>query len=440
MKTRLLNLLVLLILGAATVHAADWKEIVGPSEGSIPDPAKGDVTWREDMSAALAEAKETGRPVLVTWRCLPCKQCAAFDKDVLEGGVELTPLLQQFITVRMTDAAKLDERIFPYRGYQDLDLSWWGYFLSPDGQVYGVFGGKDHVSDTTRISEKAFINCLQRVLAHHYDPRREDWNIDGPLPDLSGSPVTPKDSSAFDAFEEKRPWVEKQDCMHCHQVGDLVHVEAMEKGLFKVEQMTQRWPLPENVGILLDRDDGLLVLDVEAGSAAADAGIKKGDQLAMAGDRRLFGQADFRGVLHRAEYGATSIPVGWTRDGEAMVGTLETGKDWRVTENSWRKTVYEGVVGPHLGFFPLKGPNQGKGKLSLKPFMGPGGEQQENPWWNTGLRPGMEIVEVDGRSDDWDSRQFLTWFRLNHQVGDEVTITVKGGQTFKRVLEEHMGE
>ncbi|NNE93617.1 MAG: thioredoxin family protein, partial [Verrucomicrobiales bacterium] len=119
-----------------------WTEILGPAKGTIPPDPGGDLTWRDDFVAALAEAKRTNRPLLVSFRCLPCKQCADFDKNVLEGGPTLGPLLRRFVTVRLTDAAQLDERYFPYRTHQDLDLSWWGYFLSPEGDLYGVFGGK----------------------------------------------------------------------------------------------------------------------------------------------------------------------------------------------------------------------------------------------------------------------------------------------------------
>ena len=100
----------------------------------------------------------------------------------------MTPLLRQFVTVRLTDALQLDLDIFRVEGYQDLDLSWWGYFLSPGGRIYGVFGGRDEVSDQTRISEAALVNTLQRVLAHHYDPRRSCWDIDGPRPDRRAAP------------------------------------------------------------------------------------------------------------------------------------------------------------------------------------------------------------------------------------------------------------
>ena len=414
-----------------------WRDVLSPSEAEIPPPLAGEVIWRTDFDSALAEAKSSKRPMLVTWRCLPCKQCAAFDKDVLEGGPEMSPLLKQFVTVRMTDAAQLDERYFPYRGYQDLDLSWWGYLLSPEGKLYSVFGGKDHVSDTTRISTAAFANTMQRVLAHHYDPRRPAWgSCEGPVPDASKPKRTPRDIRTFGAFEKARPWMEKQTCVHCHQVGDILHFDSMQRGSFDLKKYTQAWPLPENVGIHLDRDDGLLVTKVEPGSPAAKAGLRAGDRLGMASGHKLYGQADFRGALHRSEYGATTIDIAYSRDGAVQLAELKTADDWRAGENAWRKSVYEGVYGPHLGFFPLHGPGRGKGSMSFRPFMGRGDKQKKNKWYPSGLRPNMVIVEVDGRRDDWDSRQFIAWFRLNHKSGDKVTLKTSDGREFSRVLEE----
>src|SRR4051812_2620922 len=167
--------------------APDWKEILSPSPAKLTTPLP-DIIWRTDLQKALAESVQTNRPLFVTLRCLPCKQCSAFDKDVLEGGPLLAPLLSQFITVRLTDAKAIDFRLLPAQTYQDLDISWWGYFLSPQGRVYAIFGGKDHISDATRISPEALASTMKRVLAHHYDPRRENWNIGGSAPDMSGEP------------------------------------------------------------------------------------------------------------------------------------------------------------------------------------------------------------------------------------------------------------
>src|SRR5262249_36113765 len=136
---------------AAESKNIPWDQILSQSQPKLPAP-QDDVIWRSDLSKSLAEAQQTGRPLFVTLRCLPCKQCSAFDKSVLEGGTELDPLLKQFITVRLTSAKDVDLRILPMADYQDMDLSWWGYLLSPDARIYAVFGGRDEVSDETRMS------------------------------------------------------------------------------------------------------------------------------------------------------------------------------------------------------------------------------------------------------------------------------------------------
>ena len=94
---------------------ADWQSVLGPAQGDLPNPLP-TVRWREHLRGAFLEAKSTGRPLFVTFRCLPCKQCADFDQDVLEGSPALTPLLRQFITVRLTDAKDLDLNVFPAPG------------------------------------------------------------------------------------------------------------------------------------------------------------------------------------------------------------------------------------------------------------------------------------------------------------------------------------
>src|ERR1051325_4813713 len=95
--------LIIALISQTVLAAPTWNEILGPSQGKLPEPLP-DIIWRTDLQKALAESQQTNRPLFVTLRCLPCKQCSAFDKDVMEGGPLLAPLLSQFITVRLTDA------------------------------------------------------------------------------------------------------------------------------------------------------------------------------------------------------------------------------------------------------------------------------------------------------------------------------------------------
>ena len=413
----------------------DWQSVLRPGpQVALPAPLP-KLAWRTDLAGAMRQAREENRPLFVSMRCLPCKQCSTFDRDVLEGGPALDPLLRQFVTVRLTDVQDVDLRLFPMEGFQDFDLSWWGWFLSPEGKVYGVYGGKDHVSDATRISVESLAATLKRVLAHHYDPRRSEWNIDGPAPEPSGKPVTPKDLPGYTSWRDKaHAEVKNQACIHCHQVGEIVRQPLVDKKAFDKSRDFDVWPLPENVGLTVDRDHGLRVTSVGKGSPADKAGIQPGDDLAAAGGRKLFSQADFRGVLHRGPKGPGAIDVHWLRDGKVMSGTLNVADGWRKTVLDWRMTVSQGNVGGDPGFFPLAF-NADKRKqwnlpptgMAVEPYLWP-----EAPARAAGVRGDEAVVAVGNESPDVAGRAFLVWFKMRYDPGDEVTLTLKDRQGQER--------
>ena len=216
--------------------------------------------------------------------------------------------------------------------------------------MYGVFGGRDHVSDETRISVPALANSMRRVLAYHY--ARKD---DGPAPDLSGDALTPKKLPGYESWRSQaHAEVKQQTCVHCHQVAEILRQPAVDLKQFDKRRDFDVWPLPENVGLTLDRDHGLRVTKVEPGSPADKAGLRAGDELTGAGDRPLFSQADFRGVLHRGPRGAGSVDVQWTRSGaDPLRHRCNLADGWRKTVLDWRMSVSQGNVGGEPGFFPL---------------------------------------------------------------------------------------
>ncbi|MCZ6653100.1 MAG: PDZ domain-containing protein [Planctomycetota bacterium] len=404
-----------------------WDELGGPAQAKWPDPLA-QLTWRDSVRPALAEARRDGRPLFVTFRCLPCKQCADFDQNVLEGGPELTPLLRQFITVRLTDASDLDMNIFPAQGFQDFDLSWWGYLLSPQGQVYGVFGGRDHISDKTRISVRALVNTLARVLNHHYDSRRTRWNLDGKQADLAAAPQLPDTLPGYASWLKRRPQFEEQNCLHCHQVAEVLRQPQLDRDTFDIVKDLGIWPLPENVGLVLNRDHGLRVEKVQDDGPAARAGIRPGDHLLGAGGRRLFGQADFRGVLHRQADPGGTIDIHWLRDGQRKSATLHLRPGWRKTNLNWRTSVAQGNIGAGPGFaWAHRGPREGitPGKMSMRPWFGP--HPERSIAYRAGLRRRHIITAVEGHSTDLYGRAFMIWFRLQHKAGDQVTLTILDG-------------
>ena len=409
-----------------------WAEILGPPEGSWPEPLP-ELEWRADLSYALEEARESGRPLFVTARCLPCKQCATIDQQVLAGGPELTPLLSRFVTVRLTDATELDLTLLPVEGFQDLDVSWWVYFLSPEGRIYGVFGGRDEVSDATRVSVGAMKATLKRVLDHHSDPRRKAWNIDGPAPDPTAEPLSARQLPGHDSWLDRSPDAAGQNCLHCHQVMEIMRQPAIDAGEFELPDAVAVWPYPENIGLRVDRDHGLRVVEVMPASPAAALGIEPGDELALAAGRRLFGQTDLRAALHREARPAGTLALGWKRAGELHTGTLELERGWRTTVLDWRMSISQGNIGASPGFFPLRGPRAAvrEGEMAVSPFFGRG--SATSAAFAAGLRPSHVIVAVDGESPDLHGRPFLVWFRLQHGAGEEVTLSVLEGESQREI-------
>jgi hypothetical protein len=436
-------LIALLLLTATLDAAPPWPEILAPSRATPAiihtdqpfsalvkgGPKAQNVTtpvlWRADLRAALTDAQQRNMPLFVTLRSLPCKQCADFDKDVLEGGPLLTPLLQQFVTVRVTDTSGVDLRLLPMHDFQDMDLSWWGYFLAPDGRLYGVFGGKDSVGESTRISAPALANTMKRVLAHHFDPRRIAWNIDGPAPDLTGEAPTPLKLSGYDRWLAQTFPDPNRSCLHCHHVAEVMRQPAIDAHTFDKQRDTQVWPLPENVGILLDHDDGLLITRITPGSPADLAGLRAGDSLGAANGRRLLGQADFRGVLHRLA--SDQLEIIYLRNSNPTNATLTLPSGWRKTDLGWRMSMSQGNIGVGPGFFPLQAGNSDR--MSLQVFWG--AKTVDCAAARAGLQKTDTIIAVDGQSPPLAGRAFLTWFRMNHEPGDEVTLTLRdaAGQT-----------
>jgi hypothetical protein len=380
------------------------------------------------LELAFQRARSEHRPLFVVFRCLPCKQCSDFDRDVLEGGPELDPLLREFVTVRLTDVRNVDLRLFPMEDFQDFDLSWWGRFLSPEGEVYGVFGGRDHVSDSTRISVPALTATLGRVLAHHRDPARGSKPVD-----RTGPPRTPPDLPGFGSWARAGAPEAREGCLHCHQVAEILRQPAIDAGTFDKRKDLSMWPLPESAGIELERDHGLRVAAVQPGSSAARADLRPGDILDSADGRRLFSQADFRGVLHRGPSGRGEIELSWHRGGQVHDSRLHLEEGWRSrwdsSEIAWRMSVSQGNIGGNPGFWPLRAREDlarklalPPGRLAVQPYYG---KAKDVPARKAGLEEDLVVTAVNGQSPDLHGREFLTWFRLAFNPGDPVTFTVR---------------
>lgn len=76
-----------------------------------------DARWLyNDFQRGLAEAKRTGKPLLVVLRCVPCLSCAGIDAQVLkQAELDLALLLDQFVCVRVPFSVPKSNFTRPHR-------------------------------------------------------------------------------------------------------------------------------------------------------------------------------------------------------------------------------------------------------------------------------------------------------------------------------------
>src|SRR5262249_11523487 len=110
------------------------------------------------------------------------------------------------------------------------------------------------------------------------------------------------------------------------------------------------YPLPENIGLKMDVDDGLRVQMVTPNSPAAEAGIAAGDELVRLNGQRLIPQADIQWVLHHAPSQA-KLAIVLIRGGQAQDKTVTPSGSWRESDLSWRESSWS--LRPGLWTIPM---------------------------------------------------------------------------------------
>ena len=82
-----------------------------PLRATIKDEnAKGADLWiYNDIAKAMVEARKQKKPLFVTFRCVPCKDCAAFDAEVAKGNEAVHRLAREkFVSVRQVEMKGVD--------------------------------------------------------------------------------------------------------------------------------------------------------------------------------------------------------------------------------------------------------------------------------------------------------------------------------------------
>jgi len=415
----------------APAASLPWHEILGPSQAELPEP-RPTLIWNRDLQLALADATVEGRPILVIVRGAQpeFEHWTEIQQKIDDPTPELSELLRQFVTVRIDEPRGMNLNILPLWKFQDPDNSWWVYLLSDTGGIYSVFGGRDYRSDYQRITISGLSSAMQRVLEHHYDPRRaawnKEWNLDRPAPDTTM--LRPQNLPAHDRWLRIAKGGAAPPSLEFYEIYDIYyHQKYIEsQGGFSQKWI---WPYPENIGLIMDPQDTLVVKSVNPGSVAEQAGIFPGDVLGAADRIQLFSETDLRVQLNQVMPTGGTIDLYWVSQGEVKNALLILPQNWKETDLSWRFTSLYGLhSGPIPGFLiqPLKAQERAQLKLAPNIFAGyaitkPGTAPHDRWRIESGK---LILIKINHQFiPNMSPTRFLAWFRTRFKDNEPLTYT-----------------
>ncbi len=383
-----------------------------------------------DLPRGFAEAKKTGKPMLVVLRCIPCEECVKLDDDLVNQDPRVRPLLEKFVCVRVVATNGLDLALFQF----DYDQSFAAFLLNADGTIYGRFGTRSHrTSWSEDVSVEGLANALQGALElhQHYPKNRAVLaGKKGPAPEVPSPEQYPL---LRDKYGPKLNYESKvvQSCIHCHQIGDAQRQQYRERRLPLPEQLLFSYPHPKSLGLILDPREKATVLRVEKNTLAEQAGLQKGDRILRLKGQPLLSLADVQWVLHQASPEGAALPAEVQRRDRRVELTLTLPKGWRQHGDlSWRVSTW-GLRRMATGGLVLEDlPAKERQKAGLAATgmalrvqhvgqYGPHAAAQK-----AGFRMGDLVVAFDNRTDFPRETDLLAYAVNHRKPGDRVAVTV----------------
>jgi hypothetical protein len=393
-----------------------------------------------DLPAGIVAARRSGKPLLVTIRCIPCEACAQLDSQIVERDPVVEQLLDQFVCVRIVQANGLNLALFQY----DYDQSLAAFFLNADGTIYGRYGTRSHETESDRdVSVEGFARALEGALELH---RRFPANKaelaakHGPAPAFPVPEEFPSLKGRYGSALDYEGNVVKS-CIHCHQLGEALRLVYREKGQEIPEAVLYPYPMPQTVGLTLDPSQKARIVAVANGSSAQRDGYLPGDELVALADQPLLSIADMQWVLHHAG-DAQSLKSEIVRGGKKLNLSLSLQPGWRRRGNiSWRATSWDlrrmttgGMVLDDLSADDRRAAGLTTGVLALRVrYVGEYGAHAAAK--NAGFVKGDVLVEVDGKSELLSESQLMAWLVNAKRIGDRVPVVIlRDGQRMRLEL------
>lgn len=402
----------------------DDRKIVGADEAWVYN----------DLAKGTAEAKKSGKPMLVIFRCIPCHACAGFDAQVLDRATNnLKGVMEQFVCVRIVQANAMDLAQFQF----DYDLSFAAFFMNADGTIYGRYGTRSDVKETERdLSMDSFGKALQGALALHKNYPANKAALEpkkGPPPKIA----RPEQMAALSHYKPTLDYEGQvvQSCLHCHQIGDAMRLEVRKTRAVMPDEVLFQWPMPDVVGMKLSPREKATVTAVTAGSQADKAGIKVGDQIAALNGQPILSIADVQYVLHHMPASGGAIKAAVQRGDATQSLTFTLADGWRRSSDiSWRTSSWQLRRLGFGGMLPADMTDEERRAASLNAtqmalilkHVGEYGEHAVAK--QAGFRKGDIILSWDGLDRRMTESELLAYVMQKKKAGDKIAATVMRGK------------
>ncbi len=378
-----------------------------------------------DLEKGFAQAKRTGKPMVVVLRCIPCVECVKLDDELVDRDPVIRPLLEQFVCVRIVSTNGLDLSLFQY----DTDQSFAVFMLNAQGTVYGRFGTRSHHTEWFNdVSLKGMAEALRGALELHKE-------YPGNRKKLAGKRGKPLEF----ASPEKYPSLRKKykdsidfennvvrSCIHCHQIGDARRSFYWKAGKAIPEEIFYPYPHPKILGMILDPDTRAKLKEVVAGSIAAGAGLKKNDRIKTMAGQPILSMADVQWVLDQTSPQGGTLSIEVERAGEIIPVSLKLPAGWRRRGDlSWRVSSWEYrrifLGGLKLG--PMSNEQAKSDRMGLVvEHVGQYGAHAVAK--RAGFKKGDILISYDGRTNLLSESELFFYGNTKTKAGDRVRVTV----------------
>lgn len=393
-----------------------------------------------DLPQAFDQAKQTGRPVVVILRCIPCEECVKLDDELVNKDPVLRPLLDKYVRVRVVSTNGLDLSLFQY----DYDQSFACFLLNADGTIYGRFGTRSHRTNWVGdVSLDGLAKALQAGLDLHagYPANKALFaGKRGPAPEFP----TPEKFPMLGKYGPKLDYAGNvvQSCIHCHQIHDAKKAFYRQKGGPMPEEVLFPYPHPKSQGLILDPKEKATVLKVEPGSPAEKAGFKAGDAILTLNGQPLVSMADVQWVLHHVPAEGGTVKAELLRDGKKADLAWALPAGWRRLDNiSWRSSAWSFRRMATGGMLLEEATAEEREKagapasgMALRAkFVGQFGPHAAAK--NAGFQVGDVIVAFDGKTDLARETDLFAHALTARKAGEKVPVKVaRGGKMVEMQL------